>query len=56
MVGTPDALVLYSGPRELFDEHRPALAALGGEADHLGVDEGLAAVYDLACWTCSSPG
>lgn len=48
LVGTPDALVLYSGPRELFDEHRATLAAIGGEADFLGVDEGLAAVYDLA--------
>lgn len=48
LIGTPDAQVLYSGPQALFDEHRSTLAAFGGEAEYLGADEGIAAVYDLA--------
>ncbi len=47
MVGTPDALVLYSGDTAAFTEHRAALAALGGELDLLGDDPGRAAVFDL---------
>lgn len=47
MVGTPDAFVLYSGDRAAFDEHRAALAALGGEREMLGPDPGRAAVFDL---------
>jgi 3-hydroxyisobutyrate dehydrogenase-like beta-hydroxyacid dehydrogenase len=48
MVGTTDALVLYSGDAAAFAEHRVALAALGGELDFLGTDPGLAAVHDVA--------
>jgi 3-hydroxyisobutyrate dehydrogenase-like beta-hydroxyacid dehydrogenase len=48
MVGTDDALILYSGDRAVFDDHRGALAALGGEADFMGADAGRAAVHDLA--------
>ncbi|MDT3396556.1 NAD(P)-binding domain-containing protein [Streptomyces sp. B1866] len=57
-VGTPAALVLYSGPHDLFAAHRPALAALGGTATHLGADPGRAAAYDVALldvfWTAMS--
>ena len=47
MIGSPEAFILYSGPRESFDVHRDALEALG-EARYMGADPGLAALYDLA--------
>ncbi len=48
MIGSDDALLLYSGDRAVFDEHRGTLVALGGEADFLGDDAGRAAIHDLA--------
>jgi 3-hydroxyisobutyrate dehydrogenase-like beta-hydroxyacid dehydrogenase len=48
MVGTADALVLYSGDAAAFAEHRHTLGALGGGLDLLGADPGLAATRDLA--------
>ncbi|WP_433475744.1 NAD(P)-dependent oxidoreductase [Spirillospora sp. CA-142024] len=47
-IGTPDAVFLYSGPEELYREHRPVLEALGGAHTHLGEDVGRAAAYDIA--------
>ena len=50
-IGGPDAVLLYSGPRDLYDRHAPALAALGGTGGtggHLGTEPGLAAAYDAA--------
>ncbi|NYI07532.1 NAD(P)-dependent oxidoreductase [Allostreptomyces psammosilenae] len=47
-VGQPEAVLLYSGPRALFDAHRATLAALGGGTTHLGEDFGLASLYDVA--------
>ncbi|MEU3094994.1 NAD(P)-binding domain-containing protein [Streptomyces sp. NPDC006967] len=47
-IGTDDAVFLRSGPRELYEEHRPVLAALGGTHTHLGEDAGRAAAYDIA--------
>ncbi|WP_395576719.1 NAD(P)-dependent oxidoreductase [Streptomyces sp. BK79] len=47
-IGTDDAVFLHSGPEELYEEHRPALAALGGTHTHLGEDPGRAAAYDIA--------
>lgn len=47
-IGTSAASVLYSGPRELYDEQRPTLAAIGGAAVHLGADPGRAAAYEVA--------
>ena len=41
-------MFLHSGPRELYEEHRPVLAALGGTHTHLGEDAGRAAAYDIA--------
>ncbi|MFI0259076.1 NAD(P)-dependent oxidoreductase [Streptomyces sp. NPDC017056] len=46
-VGNPEMMFLYSGPREVFDAHRPVLAALGDPL-HLGTDPGLASLYDAA--------
>jgi 3-hydroxyisobutyrate dehydrogenase-like beta-hydroxyacid dehydrogenase len=48
LVGTGDGHYLYAGDAALFEEHAATLAALGGEADLLGDDHGLAALYDLA--------
>ncbi|MEW2048489.1 NAD(P)-binding domain-containing protein [Streptomyces sp. NPDC005476] len=47
-VGTPAAVVLYSGPAELYRESRPVLDALGGTHTHLGEEIGRAAAHDLA--------
>jgi 3-hydroxyisobutyrate dehydrogenase-like beta-hydroxyacid dehydrogenase len=48
LIGQPEALIFYSGPRAAYDKYEPALKALGGKPAHLGEDQGLAAVYDLA--------
>ncbi|GAA2260311.1 NAD(P)-binding domain-containing protein [Streptomyces atrovirens] len=47
-IGTDDAVFLHSGPEELYREHRPVLAALGGGHTHLGEEIGRAAAYDVA--------
>ncbi|MEB8340819.1 NAD(P)-dependent oxidoreductase [Streptomyces endophyticus] len=47
MVGTEAASVYYSGPPEVFEEHRPALARIGTPR-HLGEDAGLAQLMYLA--------
>ncbi|WP_308013223.1 NAD(P)-dependent oxidoreductase [Streptomyces beigongshangae] len=48
LVGRPEALILYSGPRAAYDAYEPVLRALGGRSAHVGEDHGLAAVHDLA--------
>jgi 3-hydroxyisobutyrate dehydrogenase-like beta-hydroxyacid dehydrogenase len=47
-IGTPNGVFLYSGPDELYREHRPVLDALGGAHTHLGEDIGRAAAFDIA--------
>jgi 3-hydroxyisobutyrate dehydrogenase-like beta-hydroxyacid dehydrogenase len=47
LIGTDDALVLYSGSRHVFDDHRGSLAAIAADSDYLGGDAGLASLYDL---------
>lgn len=47
MIGGAGALILYSGSHALFDRHSSALEALA-ESRHLGEDEGLASLYDIA--------
>ncbi|MGA4843497.1 NAD(P)-dependent oxidoreductase [Streptomyces sp. G45] len=47
LVGRPDAVFLYSGAREVFDEHRALLASLG-DPRYLGADAGLAVLYNTA--------
>ncbi|MFD7711890.1 NAD(P)-dependent oxidoreductase [Streptomyces sp. NPDC059785] len=44
-VGQPASLTFYSGPREVFDEHRSLLEVVTGRADHRGTDPGLAALF-----------
>jgi 3-hydroxyisobutyrate dehydrogenase-like beta-hydroxyacid dehydrogenase len=47
-IGTPDAVFLFSGPADLYAEHQPVLAVLGGSHTHLGEDPARAAAYDIA--------
>ncbi|GHE65318.1 3-hydroxyisobutyrate dehydrogenase [Streptomyces longispororuber] len=58
VVGTPDALLFHSGPRDAYDRHEEALKALGGHTTYVGEDHGLAALYDLSLldyfWTSMS--
>jgi 3-hydroxyisobutyrate dehydrogenase-like beta-hydroxyacid dehydrogenase len=57
-IGGPAAVVLYSGPEEVYQAHQATLASLGGTAAHLGTDPGRAAAYDVALldlfWTTMS--
>lgn len=57
-IGQPSALVLYSGPEDVYEAHRPVLASLGGTATYLGEDPGRAAAFDVALldifWTSVS--
>lgn len=47
LVGNPEALTFYSGKREIFDVHHPALRILG-KADYRGSDAGLSQLYNQA--------
>jgi 3-hydroxyisobutyrate dehydrogenase-like beta-hydroxyacid dehydrogenase len=46
-VGTADAVLVYSGPRPLYDAHEATLGALGAGL-HLGDDPGLSATHEMA--------
>lgn len=46
-IGTPDAVILYSGPRPSFEAHAWTLKRLG-TATYLGGDHGLSSLYDVA--------
>ncbi|QXJ24222.1 NAD(P)-dependent oxidoreductase [Actinomadura graeca] len=54
-IGGPDATLLFSGPGDVYRAHRRTLAALGGNATHVGEDPGRAAGFDAsmldAFWT-----
>jgi hypothetical protein len=47
-IGIPAAVVLYSGPREVYASAHPTLVALGGTSTHLDADPGRAGAYDSA--------
>ncbi|MFF9571247.1 NAD(P)-dependent oxidoreductase [Streptomyces sp. NPDC014685] len=47
-IGTPEAVLIFSGPEEFYREHREVLDALGGGHTHLGEDIGRAAAHDIA--------
>lgn len=57
-IDTPDAVLIYSGPDDLYRRHAPTLAALGGTQRHLGADPGRAAAFDVALldffWTAAA--
>ncbi|MEV5442988.1 NAD(P)-binding domain-containing protein [Streptomyces sp. NPDC052644] len=43
-IGQADSKTFYSGPREVFERHLPALRVITGRTDHRGEDPGLAAL------------
>lgn len=43
-----DALIVYSGPRSVYDAQEPALLSLGSGARHLGDDPALTALHEVA--------
>ena len=47
VIGTADAVILHSGPQQVFAAHESTLEALG-TVTHLGADHGLASLYDVA--------
>lgn len=47
-IGQPGCTLLYSGPRELFEQARPVLLALGGNSQYAGADVGHASALDSA--------
>jgi len=47
MIGTPQAGVLYSGSRQLYDDHRSVFETWG-TTEYFGDDAGMASLYDLA--------
>ncbi|MGY1455418.1 NAD(P)-dependent oxidoreductase [Streptomyces sp. SS8] len=44
-IGQPSSSTFYSGPREVFDKHRPVLEVVTGRAEYRGEDPGLAALF-----------
>ncbi|MDA3645877.1 NAD(P)-binding domain-containing protein [Saccharopolyspora indica] len=46
-IGTPDGIILASGPKPVFEAHEATLAELG-VATYLGEDPGLASLYDVS--------
>lgn len=48
VIGTPGALILYSGRRELVDEHRATLEIMAARTEFVGADPGLAALLDTS--------
>lgn len=48
MIGSSDAVILYSGDQALFEKAQDRLQLLAGIADYLGEDPGRAALYDVA--------
>lgn len=56
-IGTPGASILFAGPRDLFDAHRPVFDALA-TVSWVGADVGRAAAFDMALldvfWTSVS--
>ncbi|MFP8886546.1 NAD(P)-dependent oxidoreductase [Streptomyces mangrovi] len=44
-IGQPSSSTFYSGPREVFDEHRPVLEVVTGRTEYRGEDPGLAALF-----------
>ncbi|CRK61000.1 dehydrogenase (secreted protein) [Alloactinosynnema sp. L-07] len=49
-IGTPHAMLLYSGSRTAFDQAEPVLSTFGA-ANYVGAEPGRAAMFDLALLT-----
>lgn len=50
MIGTPDALIIYSGSQQAFEKHKPQLDILAN-SQFVGEDAGLAPLYDISLLT-----
>ncbi|MFG2050632.1 NAD(P)-dependent oxidoreductase [Micromonospora sp. NPDC048935] len=49
VIGTDGAVLLYSGPKDTFEEHAATLGALGAAGTtYLDADHGLSALHDMA--------
>ena len=46
------AIVVYAGPRDIFDEHEEMLVALGGDPKHVSEDIGAAVTFDKVIYAC----
>ncbi|MGK5628949.1 NAD(P)-dependent oxidoreductase [Streptomyces sp. URMC 123] len=44
-IGQAESATFYSGPREVFEKHRPVLAVITGGTDYRGEDPGAAALF-----------
>jgi len=57
-IGGPDAALFFSGPADVYETHRPTLAALGENALYVGDSPGRAAAFDASLqdmlWTSMS--
>ncbi|RSN60768.1 dehydrogenase [Amycolatopsis sp. WAC 04182] len=57
-IGGPDAALFFSGPADVYEAHRPTLAALGENAQYVGDSPGQAAAFDASLqdmlWTSMS--
>ncbi|MFI7120035.1 NAD(P)-dependent oxidoreductase [Amycolatopsis sp. NPDC049868] len=57
-IGGPDAALFFSGPADVYETHRPTLAALGENAQYVGDAPGRAAAFDASLqdmlWTSMS--
>ncbi|MBD2868828.1 NAD(P)-dependent oxidoreductase [Paenibacillus arenilitoris] len=51
LIGTQEALILYSGRKELFHTYQSVLKVMGGSTTYLKEDPGAALLYDLAMLT-----
>jgi 3-hydroxyisobutyrate dehydrogenase-like beta-hydroxyacid dehydrogenase len=47
-IGTPEAVLLYGGPPDVYAEHEALLRTLGGGSAHLSADPGIPSLYDVA--------
>jgi 3-hydroxyisobutyrate dehydrogenase-like beta-hydroxyacid dehydrogenase len=50
-LGRPEATLLYSGPREVFEVHKGLLSTLGGGTSYVGENPGQASALDTALLT-----
>ncbi|MFI6866119.1 NAD(P)-dependent oxidoreductase [Nocardia sp. NPDC050406] len=47
-IGSPDAVVFYSGPREVFDRHEATLRTLGGRPTYVAPTPSASVLYGMA--------
>ncbi|NNH75423.1 NAD(P)-dependent oxidoreductase [Nocardia uniformis] len=47
-IGSPDAVIFYGGPQQVFERSEAVLRALGGRATFVSSDPGVAVLYGMA--------